>query len=233
MKDSIWRNQQIITLRMIISQLSEKAGLRRVPELFISKKERFASVNIFQFHICVGENLLSLWAQGKFDESDIEAVVAHEIGHLMDLRGGSRTKSFRNLIFESAWFVCGLVPFIACLLIPSVSVFQVTVVQLSIVFAVGWGLSVPWLIKRFERKIEFEADRNAALYLVSPEHLSSALAKIKTLMFSVKYIAPRTRMTGVAGKLSHPSFDDRIRRLNGLSNYGIALMKLWEMRLRK
>ena len=209
----------------MIVKLSGKAGFSRVPELFVSKTDRFASVNVFQSRICVGENLLALWAQGKFNESDVEATIAHEIGHLMDLKRGSRSTSFRNLILESAWFACGLVPLVICILFSSVMVFQ-----LSVGFTFGWIVSIPWIIRRFERKIEFEADRNAALYLVEPAYLASALAKIRTLNISIKFFGLPLGLSGFVGVLTHPSFDDRISRLDGLSQWGVTLMKLWETR---
>lgn len=219
------RVQQIAEMNKMIAKLSEKAGLRRIPGLLISKNERFASVNVFQFRIFVGENLLSFWALGKFSKEDVEATIAHEIGHLMDFRRGSLSSSFRNQILESAWFVCGLVPLVICMLVPSDLVFQ-----LSVGFAFGWGVSIPWLIRRFEAKIEFEADKNAALYLVEPGHLAIALAKIKTLTIPIKGFSLSGGITGFAGMLTHPSFDDRISRLNSLSQLGLTLIRLWETR---
>jgi Zn-dependent protease with chaperone function len=217
--------QQVAKLNSMISKLSEKAGLRRVPGLVISKNERFASVNVFSFRIGVGENLLSLWSQGKFDDSDMEAAIAHEIGHLMDFKSGSRTSSFRNLLLESAWLSCGLVPLVVCILFPSA-----LTIKLSVGFALGWGISIPLLIRTLERKIEFEADRNAALYLVEPAHLANALSKIKALCIPVKCFALSGRVRGIVGMLTHPSFDDRISRLNGLSQFGVTLLRLWETR---
>jgi hypothetical protein len=35
---------------------------------------------------------------------------------------------------------------------------------------------------------------------------------------------------GIVGMLTHPSFDDRISRLNGLSKFGVTLLRLWETR---
>ena len=209
----------------MIASLSKKAGLRKTPGLHVSENERFASVNVFSFEVIVGEQLLSLWAQCKFDENDVRATIAHEIGHLRDYTRGSRSSSFRNLVLESAWFACGLVPLVVSILFPSAIVFRA-----SVGFALGWLVSIPLLIRRVERKIEFEADRNAALYLVEPKHLADVLTKIKILSSSVKSFVPSATIRGIAGKLTHPSFDDRISRLNGLSNFGTTLIRLWETR---
>lgn len=220
------RAKQIETLNAMVASLAKKAGLRKIPGLNISGKERFASVNVFSFHVTVGENLLSLWAEGKFSKNDVKATIAHEIGHLMDYRRGSGSSSFRNLILESAWFSCGLVPLVVCILFPSAIVFQ-----LSVGFTFGWLASIPLLIRRVERRIEFEADRYAALYLVRPKHLANALTKIKILDSSVKSFVPSASIRGIAGRLTHPSFDDRINRLNGLSNFAVTLIRLWKSRV--
>lgn len=104
------RSRQIVFLRQSIEELSRKAKLRRTPEISVSKHERLASVNIFQNRISIGEYFLSLWQEGKFDDNDVEATVAHEIGHLMDLKHDSKSSNFRNLLCEkvygslSAWF---------------------------------------------------------------------------------------------------------------------------------
>jgi Zn-dependent protease with chaperone function len=217
---------QLAKLNTMISAISRKAGLQRVPGLFISKNERFVSVNVFDFRIGVGANLLSLWAQGVFSDDEVEAAVAHEIGHLMDFRRGSGSSSFRNLILESSWLVCGVVPLVIWILFPSELVFR-----FSVAFALGWGVSIPLLIRRFAVKIEYEADRNAAIHLVKPEHLASALGTIKALTVRGKYFEFSGVLPGFVGKLTHPSLDERISRLDNLSQFGVPLIRLWESRV--
>jgi Zn-dependent protease with chaperone function len=217
---------QLTKLNTMISAVSRKAGLQRVPGLFVSKKERFVSVNVFDFRISVGETFLSLWEQGVFSDKEVEAAVAHEIGHLMDFRLGSGSSSFRNLILESGWLGCGVVPLVICILFPSELVFR-----LSIAFALGWGVSIPLLIRRFAAKIEYEADRNAAVHLVEPAHLASALSMIKALTVHGKYFEFSGILPGFVGKLTHPPLDERIRRLDSLSQFGVPLIRLWESRV--
>jgi Zn-dependent protease with chaperone function len=220
------RIQQISKLNFMISSLSRKAGLPRVPGLVVSKSERFVNVNVFDYRIGVGENLLSLWAQGLFSEDEVQSAVAHEIGHLMDFKRGSGSSSFRNLILESGWVVCGVVPLLVCILFPSVLVFR-----FSVGFILGWGISIPLVVRRFGAQIEFEADRNAALYLVEPAHLASVLGKIKTLTVQGKCFELCGNPAGFVGKLTHPSLDKRICRLSGLSKFGVPLMRLWQSRV--
>ena len=217
---------QLTKLNIMISAVSHKAGLQRVPGLFVSKNERFVSVNVFDFRIGVGENLLSLWEQGVFSDDEVKAAVAHEIGHLMDFRRGSGSSNFRNLILESGWLVCGVVPLTICILFPSEFVFRS-----SIAFALGWGVSIPLLIRRFAAKIEYEVDKNAATRLVEPAHLASALSKINALTVRGKYFEFSGILPGFVGKLTHPPIDERIRRLDSLSQFGVPLIRLWESRV--
>jgi hypothetical protein len=220
--DSSLRYQQIARLSKMIQRLSERAGLNRVPAISTSWKERFASVNLFQFRICIGETLLSLWKQGEFNESDVEAVIAHEIGHLMDFKRGSHSASFRNLLLESTWFSCGLVPLVISILFPSATVFR-----LCIAFAIGWVFSIPLLIRRFERKVEFEADKNAVLFMVEPEQLANALTKMKAMTNPIRFFSPFSGLTGFMGRLTHPTFDDRIGNCVHLSSrQGVTLKHL-------
>jgi Zn-dependent protease with chaperone function len=110
-------------------------------------------------------------------------------------------------------------------LLPSALVFQ-----FSAAFVLGWGVSIPLLTIRLGVKIEFEADRNAALHLVEPAHLASVLRKIVSLDVRGKYFSFSGGLTGFVGKLTHPSLDERIGRLDGLSQFGVPLIRLWQSR---
>jgi hypothetical protein len=189
-------------------ELAKKAKLKRVPELCISKNERLANVNIFQRRISVGEHLCSLWKENKFSDKDMEATLAHEIGHLMDFRRTSGSKSFRNLLLESLWFSFGIVPIIVYLLTPSLATLFV-----STFLAAIWGISLPWVVRRIEVQIELVADQNAALFLVEPQQLANALIKISTFGVPGKKFGLTGRLSFLAGTLTHPSFNERVQTL--------------------
>jgi Peptidase family M48 len=212
-------SQQEAFLSQKVTELAEKAKLKRVPELCISKNERLAHVNIFQSRIGVGEYLCSLWKEGKFGDEDVEATLAHEVGHLMDFRSNSGSRSFRNLIVESAWFSFGVVPLIIYLLFPSL-----TSLVISVVLGAMWISTLPWIIRSVEVRIEFEADQNAALYLVDPQQLATALMKISSLDVPIKKFGLTGRLSFLAGTLTHPSFNDRVRNLESL--YYIPKVKI-------
>ena len=195
-------------MKLKMQELSKKAKLKKVPELCISKNERLANVNIFQRRISVGEYLCSLWKVDKFSDKDIEATLAHEIGHLMDFRRTSGSKSFRNLLIESLWFSCGVIPLVAYLLLPS---FPSLV--FSGLFAICWGFSLPWVVRRIEVQIELVADQNAALFLVEPQQLANALVKISSFGGPVKKFGLTGRLSFLAGTITHPSFNERVQSL--------------------
>ncbi len=211
MTDGEHSSQQVAFMTQTIAEIAKKAKLLRTPELSISKTERLANVNVFQNRICFGEHFLSLWQQGKFDEKDVEATIAHEIGHLMDFRRDSPSSNFRNFLAESLWFSFGVVPLVAYLLSPSI-----TMLAISVLLAAGWGLSLPWIVRRVEVRIELEADRNAALYLVKPQQLANALIKISSYGMPNTKLGFTAKMAFLAGTLTHPSFEERLRYLKSL-----------------
>jgi len=194
-----------------IEELAWKAKMKGVPELCISKSERLANVNVFQRRISIGEHLLSLWGEGKFDDADIEATLAHEVGHLMDFRRDSSSASFQNLLLESLWFSFGVVPLVVYLLSPSM-----LVLMFSATVALVWGFSIPWIVRRVEVGVELEADKKAARYLVSPQQLANALKKINSLGLPGNKFGFTAKLSFWAGTLTHPSFKERLRNLQNL-----------------
>jgi Zn-dependent protease with chaperone function len=195
-----------------LKELSKKACLSSTPELYISKHERLASVNVFQRRITVGEYLITQWCEGKFNDADIEATLAHEVGHLMDIGHGSKSSNFRNLIFASMWFLFGTFPLIVYLFWPSI----ITLI-FSVLFAVGWGFSLPRIVRRIDVNVELEADKNAALHLVEPKQLAEALAKISALRKPTYHSGLMTKIGSLIGIITHPTFSERINHLNNLN----------------
>jgi len=204
-------SNQVAFLTQTIEAFAKKAKLRRTPELCISKTERLANVNVFQNRISIGEHLLKLWAEGTFNDEDIEATVAHEIGHLMDFRRESKSSNFRNLLAESLWVAFGIIPVVIYLLSPLFSTLVIAVLM-----ELGWGFSLPLVMRRVEVRIEFEADRNAAVYLVKPKQLADALMKISSFGMPVDACGLIAKVSFLAGTLTHPTFNERERFLQSL-----------------
>jgi Zn-dependent protease with chaperone function len=129
----------------------------------------------------------------------------------MDFRKDSRSASFRNLICESFWFAFGVVPLFLYLLSPSL-----TSLIIAGMVAMTWGFSLPWIVRRIEARIELEADRNAALYLVEPQQLADALVKISSFGVSARKLGFTSTLSVLASTLTHPSFKERVRNLQTL-----------------
>ena len=185
-----------------------KAGLQQTPELQISKTERLASVQVFRKQITVGENLLSHWQQGELDEKDVEAVLAHEIGHLMDFNRGLRSASFRRLLGERMYFAFAIAPLLIYFTYPSPAS-----LMLSMVSFMGWAVLLPWVFRRTEFHIELEADRHAARYLVEPQRLAELFEK-KHVFAPVKKSGLTKRIKHGVGLLTHPSLNERLHNLS-------------------
>lgn len=204
-------SQQIAILEHTLRELSKKANFSKVPEFYITKRERLASVNVFQRRIYVGENLLNLWKEGEFTDADVEATIAHEIGHLMDLGYGSHSSNFRNVLFISMWFIFGMFPLAFYIISPSTAT-----LTFSVIFAICWGFSLPLIIRRIDVKVELEADKNAALYLVEPAQLATALKKISALRASYRPFGLSSKFNSLFSVVTHPTFNERINHLNQL-----------------
>jgi hypothetical protein len=205
------RQHQMAFLNQKMAELSKKAKLASIPELNISKSERLANVNVYRDRISIGENLLLHWEKGEFTDADMEATLAHEFGHLIDFRNDSHSSSFRNLIAESLWVSLGVLPIVLYVLSPKV----VTLIA-SLLLAVAWACSLPLVMRHIEVKIEFEADRNAALYLVEPQQLADALMKISTFASCTKGFGVARRLNCFVANLTHPSFSERVKYLKSL-----------------
>ena len=211
MADYEGSSEQVAFMNIKLDELAKKAKLGRTPELCISSSERFASVDVFRNRISIGGHLVSLWRQGKFGDADVEATLAHEVGHLMDFRRDSHSSSFRNMLCESLWFSFGIFPLVFYLLSPSL-----TSLLVSGLIALGWGSSLPWVVRRVEVRIELEADRNAGLHLVEPQQLADALVKISSFSLSTGGLGLTAKLAISASTLTHPSFGDRVRFLQSL-----------------
>ena len=131
----------------------------------------------------------------------------------MDLGHESKSANFRNLIFASMWCIFGMLPLVAYILSPTVEM-----LILSIICAVGWGFSLPRVLRRIDVKVELAADKNAALYLVEPQQLAAALAKISNLRTPTKPFGFMNHLAGFFGIITHPTFKERIIHLNTLTH---------------
>lgn len=204
-------NHEVALIRQKIDELTGKANLKTPPQLEISQTEKLASIRVFRKQITVGENFLKHWKNGAFDEKDVEATLAHEIGHLMDFSRVLRSASLWSLFLERFYFALVLVPILVCVACPSL-----TSLLVSTLIFTAWALVLPWITRNTGILIEIEADKNAATYLVEPQQLANTLIKINNLVAPVKKFGLAARLDFLAGMLTQTSFNERIRHLNKL-----------------
>ena len=133
----------------------------------------------------------------------------------MDFRRESKSKNLRNLLVESFWFGFGVVPFLCFVSSPSLAWMVVFAAV-----AVTWALSLPVVVRRVEFRIELEADRNAGIYLVAPQQLADALVRISSIGMPSKIVGFTAKMAFLAGRLTHPTFKERVRFLQALQFTG-------------
>ncbi|MCW4006815.1 MAG: M48 family metallopeptidase [Candidatus Bathyarchaeota archaeon] len=194
-----------------LGELAVKAKLETPPQLEISQNEKLASIRVFRRQITVGENFLQHWRSGSFDEKDVEATLAHELGHMMDFSRFFRSASFWSLLLERFYFALVLVPVLVCFACPSITSLLVS----SLIF-VCWALLLPWITRNTGILIEIEADKNAATYLVEPKQLADTLLKINALVVPIKKFGLAARLDFLAGMLTQPSCSERLKHLDTL-----------------
>jgi hypothetical protein len=146
-----------------------------MPEVKISKNELIACAGYFPRNVQVGKNWLLSWEKGLIDEDDVDATLAHEIGHLMDF-----AKGIRSVFVKSGFIIAGYL-FLIVLLFASLDAFQISGipgkpwVEYVLVFIV-WLSFAPWITRSRGLATQLEADRYAC-QLIGRRKMAEALSK--------------------------------------------------------
>ncbi|MFN3575951.1 MAG: zinc metalloprotease HtpX [Tabrizicola sp.] len=199
----------------LLSTLSRRAGLPRVPELYYIPSQlpnAFAMGSPEESVICVSDGLLRLLTR-----RELAGVLAHEVAHvanrdlwimgLADVM--SRAVSLASwigqmiLLLNLPLILAGLahVPW----QVPLLLIFSPTIMAL--------------LQLALSRTREYDADRGGALLTGDPEGLASALAKLerRTGRFWEEMVLPGRRIPEPSLLRTHPPTAERVRRLHELS----------------
>jgi Zn-dependent protease with chaperone function len=187
-----------------VERLSRKAKLNKVPKLNFSRLERTANSGAFLNTITVGLNLLSKLDKGELDENDVEAIIAHEIGHRVDFSRKFHSANYRNTIIENVYVL---------FVVPLILIYFLIPPPLTILILLIWAFFMPWIIKSSRVPSELEADRNAAELLVGGQQLAISLVKI-TRFPKLNNVGPIGTWGFVNRELSYPSLNERLRYLN-------------------
>jgi Zn-dependent protease with chaperone function len=155
-------DQQIILMKQKVDKLARQAKLRKIPKLKISRKEPIAHASFLRKEITIGTKLLAQWQEGKIDETDVEATLAHEIGHLMDYERGARSIYVQSIIVLSLYLFFGAFLFMQWFL--PLSLFLL------------WIMFLTWIVKRSSIAVQFKADKNATK-LINDQQLANSILK--------------------------------------------------------
>jgi hypothetical protein len=199
--------QQKSTIQQKIKEMSNKAGLKP-PKIKFSNKEKLASTKIFRNEIIVGEYLISQWQKSIFDENDVAASLAHEIGHRIDCNRKTHSVTFKNFPILLFYAAIGLVLIWSCTLLPLPNFW----IPALLVFGL-WIVFLPWIIIKTEVPIELEADRNAVeSNLITAEDLAKSIIK-KSSYAQNRKKGPLETFVSLVDMLTHPSTTERLRNL--------------------
>ncbi len=206
-------------LYRIAEMLTRRAGLDRVPRLFIlpvSAMNAFTVGTRRDYAIGITDGLLR-----ALDARELTGVLAHEISHLQH-----HDLWIMNLVENLTWFTRLFSLFGQWMLLFSLPFLIIESVQVTMAMGAGVALLItaPWLSFRLKlalsRAREYQADAGAALLADDALGLASALQKIQFRYRNLLdfFLVPGRKNDPPGGLQSHPDTDGRIRRLLGEKN---------------
>lgn len=199
-------------LYRMMEELAEKAGLDRLPRLFLDRKSAINAYTVedrSQSAIVVSEALLY-----SLNLREIKGVLAHEIAHLKNRDIGIML--FSNQIRRLTGYVAIAGQILLVLYLPLMLLNGVAV-PWSLLLAMIAAPTVSTLFQiALSRNREFKADLDAVLLSGDTAGLASALRKINIQSsFWQKLYAPYLKEIPELLR-THPNTDDRIRRLKSI-----------------
>lgn len=205
----------------LLAELSRRAGLPRMPELFYIPSRlpnAFAIGNPRESAVCVSDGLLRM-----MNRRELAGVLAHEVSHIAnrDLWIMALADAMSRAVSLASW------------------VGQVILV-LNLPLILAGAAHIPWLIPlllifsptimallqlALSRTREYDADRAGATLTGDPDGLASALIKLerRTGRFWEDMFLPGRRIPEPSLLRTHPPTEQRVRRLKELSVSSVPL----------
>lgn len=202
-----------------VTQLSEKAGLPKVPEVGIYQSD---DPNAFATGPTKSRALVavSTGIMQKMNRSELEAVLAHEVAHIAN--GDMVTMTLvQGVINAFVMFFARTLAWAASQFVDEEKRGLVNMVAV-ILFEIAFSILGMILVAAFSRQREFRADRGAA-DLVGSAKMSAALASLQRMIHVEEPQAASiaalkissNRKSGLVALFStHPPLEERIRRLS-------------------
>ncbi len=206
-------------LYAIVADLSARARLDRVPDVYISEQPSANAAAVETEEgpaIIVSNQLIS-----SLTRPELEAVLAHEISHIKhgDIRLLTLLAHFRSVYTAVPRMILALLIFAPLLL------FFIPITQSLLALGVTAVLAV--LVERTIMRLrEYGADYSAAQLIADPMSLTSALHKLESAPVYVNWFGrqvavPRSRISesrGISGLFkSHPPTTSRISFLTQMA----------------
>ncbi len=199
---------QVNIIKQKIEKLAKKAELKEIPTLKISKAEHLvAEASILRKKITVSTGLLSQWQKGEIDENDVEVVLAHEIGHLMDFDRKFHSVFFRYNAVVVLYLFLGVG-------LPKLVFFRHLAepwIPPLLIFVI-WAFFFHWICRRVSLAVQLEADKNGAS-LVTDEQFANSITKRKPFHVAKDFGLIET-WEFLRHVISSPSISERLQNLN-------------------
>lgn len=196
-----------------VAVMAKAAGLKKTPDVKISKNEPIACAGYFPRNVQVGQSWLLSWERGLIDEEDVDATLAHEIGHLMDFAKGIRA------VFVKSGLIIASYLFIIVLLFASIDASQVfsETAWVPYVFVfILWLSFAPWITRSRGLATQLEADRYAC-QLIGRQKMAQVFSK--RMERNLTNPKNQRNFTGILSTFYYfmtgaPSFSERLENAN-------------------
>jgi len=206
--------QQAPELWQLLEQLSVRAGLNYVPQLYYlpsSVLNAFAVGQRQQAAIGISDGLLR-----SLNLRELAGVLGHELSHIRN--NDLRVMGLADLLSRATSLLSLLGQLLLLLNLPLLLIGAVTINW----FAIGLLIIAPIISALAQmalaRNREYDADLNAARLTGDPDGLASALQRIEQIQggWMERIFMPNRRLPGPSPLRTHPQTANRIARLMAL-----------------
>ena len=198
-------------LYAVLRELSRRAGLERLPELYYVPTRvmnAFTAGSRSDAAIAVSDGLLR-----RMELRELAGVLAHEVSHIAN--GDTRVMAFADLVSRITGLLSLAGQFLLLVSLPFWLLSDVEVPWLAILVLLFAPTASALVQLALSRNREFEADRSAAELSGDPEGLASALEKLAYYQATPweRIFMPGRRVPDPSLLRTHPPTAERVRRL--------------------
>lgn len=206
--------EQAPALWSIVSMLSQRAGLPKLPELYYIPSRvlnAFAVGSQAQPAIGVTDGLLR-----QLNQRELAGVLAHEISHIRS--NDLWVMGLADLFSRATSLLSWMGQFLLLLNLPLILFMQVSIGWLSIALLIFAPTLSALAQLALSRTREFDADLNAVRLTGDPEGMMQALGKIERMQngWFERIFLPGRRVPEPSLLRTHPRTEERIARLASL-----------------